>query len=257
MAKKGTAARRGKPRSRKRSTGRSRWLAIAAGVVLLALLSALPVYRAWWRRAERTDLSTGLARLDEEGCLACHRDPAGCFKWRADGRQPASTDAVRDAVLNGRPAAEGFPGAMPPYAGRLRVREWQDLAVAVAALAGIAGEPEDQELAAGRDIVTQMGCERCHGPLGARGIPNPGTLTGRVPGWYGPELRALLAKDGALEAVLRDGSRQRRTPMPGVSPPPLAMPAYGGRLDSVELDLLVRYLEWLHDNPPSLASHSH
>jgi len=238
----------------KRSAGWSRWLWAAAAVVLIILAGAIPSYRAWWRRAEGSELGRGLAGLHAEGCVACHRSPSGCWKWRADGRPPASTDAIRDAVLNGRPAADGFPAAMLAYANRLEAGEWRRLVIAAGVLSGIVGVPEDQELAAGRDIVGQMGCGGCHGALGGGGVPNPGTLSGEVPGWYGPTFEGLRAGEGALESMVRDGGQQRRNPVPGAPPPLLSMPGYGDRLDSVELDLLVRYLEWLHDNPPSLES---
>jgi len=240
--------------SGKRSGRWSRWLWMAVGVIVIGLLAALPVYRWWWHRGERSELGRGVELLAEQGCESCHRDTAGCWKWRADGGGPASTDAIRDAVLNGRPVADGFPAAMPPFADRLVAGEWRRIVVAVGSLVGILGVPEDQELAAGRDIVMQMGCRACHGVLGGGGVPNPGSLSGEVPGWYGRSFSSVAAGEGSLEALLRDGARQHGNLFPGEAPPLLVMPAYGGRLDSVELDLLARYLEWLHENPPALGA---
>ncbi|NOZ95203.1 MAG: hypothetical protein GXP47_10760 [Acidobacteria bacterium] len=231
---------------------RSRWLMALAVLGVITLIAAIPVYRWWWQKGEVSELGEGLKLLERQGCVSCHRDGSGCWRWRADGRRPASTDAIRDAVLNGRSAAEGFPAAMPAYAGRLQARQWQGLVVATGVLTGILGVPEDQELAAGRDIVAQMGCGSCHGALGGGGVANPGSLTGAVPGWYGRSFAALQRKEGGLETLLQDGGRQRKSLIPGVPPPLLNMPPYGERLDSVEMDLLVRYLEWLHDTPPSL-----
>ncbi len=252
---KGTSGtkRTGRSRSsRKRTTGLSRWLWAVGALVVVVLVAAIPGYRWLWHHWESSELGQGLELLTRQGCASCHRDAGGCWKWRADGQQPASTDAIRDAVLNGRSAAEGFPAAMPAYAQRLQARQWQRVVIAVGAVSGIVGVPEDQELAAGRDIVLQMDCGACHGALGGGGVPNPGALAREVPGWYGKSFASLQTDQGSLEDLIRNGSRQRKSLLPGVPPPLLNMPAYGDRLDSVELDLLVRYLEWLHDNPPTL-----
>jgi len=255
---------RGKPKTSTKRAGRSRssgkgvgrwslWLWVLAAVAAIILVGAIPGYRWWWHRAGSSELGRGLALMGSQGCTSCHRDAGGCWIWRTDGRMPASADAIRDAVLNGRPAVAGFPAGMPAYASRLQVGQWRQLVIAAGALSGVVGVPEDAELAAGRDIVVQMGCGSCHGVLGGGGIPNPGSLAGEVPGWYGPDFGRLLADDGALEATVREGGHQRRSLVPGVPPPLLNMPGYGGRLDSMELDLLVRYVEWLHDNPPALG----
>lgn len=223
---------------------------VVAALVVVAVL-ALPVYRWWWRHEDASAVQRGLALLEAEGCTGCHREAGGALRWRADGSEPPSLVVVRDAILNGRPAAGDMLHDMPAYGGRLRMREWQDAAAAVGALTGLLGIPEDQELAAGHDIAVQMGCFSCHDVLGAGGVANPGSLKGRVPGFYGPDFAA--AQTTGLEEVLREGSVPSHTPVPGLPGPVLTMPSYGERLDSTELDLLVRYLVWLHENPPSFS----
>lgn len=189
--------------------------------------------------------------LRQQGCVACHLTPQGEFRWRADGSPPSSVEVIRDAVVNGRRATTGFPVKMPAYGSRLSVEEWQAAAVAVAALSGLAGIPEDPELAAGHDVAVQMGCFGCHGPLGAGGVPNPGSLAGAVPGWYGRAFRRATENQGGLERLLREGGHQQRFPFPGLPGSLLRMPAYGDSLDSTESSLLARYVEWLNAHPPA------
>lgn len=223
------------------------------GVValLLALVVALPAYRWHWARQERNPLGYGLQVLRQESCVACHMTPDGQYRWRADGTPPPSVEVVRDAVVNGRKAANGFPGRMPAYGARLTVERWQGAVVAVAVLSGLIGVPEDPELAAGQDVAVQMGCFGCHGPLGAGGVANPGSLSGAVPGWYGGAFQRVVKEPGGLEQFLRDGGKPHRVPFPGLPGPLLSMPPFGDRLDSTESSLLSRYVKWLNANPPA------
>jgi len=242
---------------RSRGRGRSRWTGSRIGLVVAAVLAVVavtgvPTTRWFWARGEASPLARGVELLGEQGCVACHGDPSGSWRWRADGAPPASVEMIRDAVLNGRPGALSFPGPMPPMGGRLQVDEWRALVLAVGVLEGLVGVPEDPELASGYDIARQMGCFGCHGVLGAGGVPNPGSLTGRIPGWLGNTFRRTLEEDGRLRQVILQGSPQARVPVPGVPGSLLAMPAWGERLDSVEVEILVRYLRWLHENPPAL-----
>ncbi len=219
------------------------WLFISTVIVLLM---ALPGYRWVWRREGSNAIRTGLELIGRQGCVACHRTPAGSLRWRADGAMPGSMESVRDAIADGRPAETGLDvGMMPAYGRRLTARSRNDLALAVGALTGLIGVPRDPELAAGRDIARQMGCFRCHGSLGSGGIANPGSLVGTVPGWFRKDAMATLASPGAFVALLDAGARPPRIPLPWMSGPALTMPAFGARLDSTEMELLRRYLVWL------------
>jgi len=157
---------------------------------------------------------------------------------------------VRDALMNGRGPAAGFPAAMPAYGGRLSAEEWQGAVLAVGTLVGLVGVPEDQELEAGRDVAVQMGCFACHGPAGAGGVLNSGSLAGSIPGWYGGRFRSAASRPGGVERLLREGTKQAGIPIPGLNPTVLAMPPLGNRLDSTEASLLLRYLEWVGAHPP-------
>ncbi len=250
MAGKGSGRTKRKAGGSKGGRSRRHWggWAVVSAVVVLVL--ALPVARWWMRRDEGNLVRDGLEVLEDQGCQACHRAPDGSWRWRADGRGPVSLEVIRDAILNGRPVADGFPAPMPPYNGRLEHPEWLAAQQAVGALTGLVGIPEDEELAAGHDVARDMGCFGCHGPLGAGGIENPGSFAGEVPGWYGAAFRRAASRPGGIAGVIRDGSRPSRVPVPGLKGPVLAMPGFGSRLDSTEMDVLVGYLQWLHENPP-------
>lgn len=223
------------------------WIA-AAGVVILVL--ALPVVRWWIERDETNLVAQGLEVMEDSGCEGCHRAEDGAWRWRADGGSPVSLEVVRDAILSGRQRTGEFAAAMPAYLGRLEHRQWLGAQQAVGALSGLVGIPEDQELAAGHDVARDMACFSCHGPLGAGGLANPGSFAGKVPGWYGASFRRAAGRDGGVAAVIRSGSRPSRVPVPGLKGPVLEMPAFESRIDSTELDLVVRYLQWLNENPP-------
>lgn len=238
------------PATRRKGGDGARWLLWLTAVVVLVAVLALPLLRWWWQRGAANPLRQGLASLRTEGCEACHRPAGEGFRWRAEG-VPPSVDLIRDALFSGRAAAPGFPAAMPRYGERLARRGWEPVALAVAADTGIAGVAEDAETAAGLEILGEMGCYGCHGPLGAGGVPNPGSLRGEVGGFYGPRV-ARLASGGALAEVIRRGAAPRRLPPLGFPPPPLAMPGYEGRLDSTELELAQRAVSWLNQNPPQL-----
>ena len=216
--------------------------------VIAAVIVALPAYRWRWRRVGSNAVQTGRELFRQQGCVACHRTHAGGLRWRADEATPASLEVIRDALLNGRPVETGFDvGAMPPYGRRLTRRARNDLGLAVGALTGLVGVPQDQELAAGHDVATQMRCFRCHGPLGSGGVANPGSLPGVVPGWMRKGAGAALASPEAFAALLENGAKPRRVPLPWMPGPVLNMPAFGSKLDSTESDLLRRYLVWLHE----------
>jgi len=248
-AKKRTSRRQ--PAAKGGTKGRRvHWAAWVLGILVVAAVLVVPVVRWAVNRDEGTLLLDGFQTLQDAACIACHRRGDGRWQWRADARPPVSLEVIRDAIFNGRDAVPGFAEAMPAYTGRLEHEEWLGAQQAVAALTGLVGVPEDPELAAGHDVARDMGCFGCHGPLGAGGVPNPGSLTGRVPGWFGGRYRKTLAREGGVAGLIRDGSRPVRVPVPGLGGPLLTMPPWGDRIDSTELEVLTAYLQWLHENPP-------
>jgi mono/diheme cytochrome c family protein len=243
-----------KPRKGAQRSGRrinlARWVAWGVAAVCVCAVLAVPVYRFFWHRGEVNQLQQGMALMPEAGCRACHGQANGLLRWRDDGAPLASMEAARDAILNGRERVGDLPAAMPAFGARLEGREWQSLLMASLALEAMVGVPGDPELAAGYDLALEQGCFGCHGILGCGGVANAGSLTGEVPGWYGGSFGARTAGEGGALGVLRDGARATGLPIPGVPGPLLAMPSFQGRVDSTEMQLLVRYVEWLRENPP-------
>ena len=220
-------------------------LLVAGALVVLAFPSAS---RWWWRQAERSDLGDAVASVNEHGCLSCHRTADGTMRWRAFGAMPGSLVGVRAALLEGRPVASGFPGPMSAYGTELSRTKLDRLVLGVGVYADLVASPPDPELEVGWDIAVQMGCFGCHGPLGAGGTVNLGSARGSVPGFLGAAFRATMVAPGGLAGVIRDGRVAGAAWWAPWQRPALAMPAYGDRLDSTELELLVRYLEWLADH---------
>jgi hypothetical protein len=217
-------------------------LSVLLMLVLLGLgAAALPAYRAWWRAGEASELGAGLALLGERGCMACHATAEGCLRWRSDGETPATLEEARDAILRGRPWAAGFPAAMPAARAALGRRAADRVVLAVGVSTGLVARPDEPEVEAGREVMLQMGCERCHGRLGAGGVPNAGSLAGQVPGWHGRSFTRAETRPGGIEAVIRDGSTPAATPFSGG--PALVMPTFHERLDSTELGLLLGALQ--------------
>jgi mono/diheme cytochrome c family protein len=217
-------------------------------VVLAGLAGAAPVVdRFVWSIGERSGFAEAMASYDRHGCAVCHGGEIGGVTWRHDGSEPAGQDAILDAVRRGRPLAPGFAAAMPAFASRLSASEVNRLGLAVSMLGGTAVRPTDPELEVGREIALDMGCFRCHGPIGAGGVANPYSRGGRIPGFHGASFEKAVAEEGGLEQVVRAGRAATRAWWTPWARPSLDMPAYGDRLDSVELGLLVRYLQWLND----------
>jgi len=245
------------PKKSKRSVSRSgrrvnlsMWATWGVVALCVCAILAVPVYRLFWSRGEANQLEQGVALMPNLGCMACHLQRDGELRWRDDKGPPPSMEAARDAILNGRDRVPGLAAAMPAFGGRLDAREWQAVLTAAASLEGMVGVPEDPELAAGYDIAEEQGCFGCHGMLGCGGVANRGSLPGEVPGWYGNAFASQAGGEGGVETILRDGARATRLPIPGVPGPLLAMPSFEDRMDSTEMRLLARYVEWLRESPP-------
>ena len=207
-------------------------IAVAVAVV------ALPAWRLWWRWGESSPLLQGLTGLETEGCMGCHRDVDGAWRWRADGRDPESLASISDAIRSGRPA---MPSGMVRSGSALERR----LVLAVGATSGLVGVPAEPELAVGFEIARDAGCFSCHGTLGVGGVRAAGTLAGEVPGWYGRTFGNGDSETTTIRNAVADGARQPALPWSRSRGARLAMPPYRGVLDSTEIERVVRYVEWL------------
>ncbi len=251
-------------------------LTIGGGLLVAALLASAGL---WLRRhAPLSPAARGEALAREAGCTACHtlglapRGPqpprAGARVPSWDGRELASfardLGELREWIADGVPArlrdTRGPPGsaavAMPAYRDRLSARELDDL---LAYLVAVSGFAPAMPVAAyeGRVLATELGCFGCHGPSGAGGTPNDGSLTGTIPAWDGWDYAELVQSDAELREWLLDGHPARLWDNPlargFLERQVLKMPAYRARLSEDELGKLVAYLTWLRRDfaPPA------
>lgn len=91
----------------------------------------------------------------------------------------------------------------------------------------------------GRLLAEAAGCFGCHGPGGARPIPNPGSTSGEVPGWVGGTWMMWNRSEEDVRGWIAEGHPVGRAPDPGAL---IQMPAYGERLSAREIDDLTAYV---------------
>ncbi len=91
----------------------------------------------------------------------------------------------------------------------------------------------------GREIAERAGCFACHGPGGARPIPNPGAKGGEVPGWTGGTWMMWNDTEEDVRAWIAEGHPPDREPDPGAL---VRMPAYKDILTEREISDLVAYV---------------
>lgn len=246
------------------------WLtAILAGLaVVLAAVSAPLWLERYWRAAGSNPVRRGVARAEALGCFACHGHlgrqglpdagarGGGVPAW-ADWRRHVTGPAdARELILEG--SGDGkTPDAihMPPYRDLLRGSDLDDLVAAFAVLSGMSAPPPGSAAEAGQAVARRAGCFGCHGPAGAGGVPNPGSLSGSVPGWYGAEFADLVRGRAEFDGWIREGSierlRESRLARRYLERQPLSMPAYP-ELAPGELDALWAYASWLGETEGGL-----
>lgn len=227
---------RGRPvKAQARSRRPVGWI-VLFGVILLA--AAPTLHRSWWRWGERSTTGAAVEALRSHGCLTCHSRSAAGFRWRGDGASPESSAVIQDALKRGRPAVPGMPGPMPAYGDRVGKGTLNRLRGGAEVAAGVTGWDMEPEVRIGVTIAGEMGCFDCHGPMGAGGVANPGSFSGRVPGFFGSSFDRQSGSLDGIEGVIRVGRPAQRAWWTPWKRPALDMPAFGDRLDSTEIALL-------------------
>jgi len=140
-----------------------------------------------------------------------------------------------------------MPGPMPVFAGRVGKGTQDRLVFGSEIYAGLITISDEPEVRIGLTIADEMGCFDCHGPMGAGGVANSGTVGGQVPGFYGASFARQSESLDGIEGIVRDGRTARRAWWTPWKRPAHDMPAYGDRLDSVEIQLLAHAIRSLND----------
>jgi mono/diheme cytochrome c family protein len=246
-------------------------LAAVAGVE--ALWRAYPAQRALVLSLEVTPAARGERLAHELGCLACH-GPGGnggtnnpgseeghvpAFTERTQMMYVKNADDLREYILDGAPRRkredpeyraqmEAAAIRMPAYRGYVTGAQVEDLVVYLRAASGQV--LPDAELAVrGADVAIEQSCFGCHGPLGAGGVPNPGSYKGYVPSFWGADFDELVRDDAELRAWIAEGKIARIAEHPigkrFFVRQRLQMPAYGKFIPPADVDALVAYVRWI------------
>jgi len=137
---------------------------------------------------------------------------------------------------------------MPAYRGHLSPGDVDDLIAYIRAVSGLIA-PRDPVAARGHDLALRLGCFLCHGPMGAGGTGNPGSLKGYIPGWWGNDFRELVRDDAELRGWILDGgiARLREHPVARyfLTRQRVPMPAYRRFLSAQDLEALAHYVRWV------------
>ncbi len=250
---------------------------LAALVVAQGAWIAYPYVRRVVIPPEETSAARGHQVAVELGCFACH-GPGGIGGIHNPGSQegevPAFTEQtqmmyvsrdhpaqeLREYVLDGAPrrkrddpeyVAEMKQAGlrMPAYRGFLTDAQLEDL---VAYLRATSGQllPADEKLAMrGAELAIELDCFSCHGPMGAGGVPNPGSFKGYIPGFWGEDFDELVRDDGELREWIAEGHLDRIEdhPIGGIyfKRQRTQMPPYGQWLPAEDIDALVAYVKWV------------
>jgi mono/diheme cytochrome c family protein len=247
-------------------------------IVAIALLEsawlAYPVLRARLLALEETPAARGQRLAASFGCFACH-GPGGGGGTKNPGTEelavPAFTeqtqmmyvktvDDLREYVLDGAPKrkredpdyrakVEAAALRMPAYRGVVSAAEADDLVAYLRATSDQIA-PEDDALAArGADLATQLGCFACHGPLGAGGVPNPGSLKGYIPSLWADDFDELVRDDDELRQWIAEGKLTRISEHPigriFFERQVIKMPAYEKFVGAEDLKAIAAYVRWM------------
>ena len=250
-----------------------RILLAGLALLLLFLLGGPWVVRTWWSVRSSNPVRRGVVRARELGCFSCHGDLGrGGIKdpGARDLEVPAwsggmymmyvkNDDDIRRYILDGStPNAESREGLgenppeaavpMPSFRTALEGRDLEDLIAAYRVLSGMSGPPADSPEERGYQTARTWGCFSCHGPGGSGGLPNPGSFTGFIPGWYGADFRDMVRGKEEFVSWVWGGA------IPRLSRNPLAayftrrqriqMPRYRA-LDHEAVQDLWAYVLWL------------
>jgi cbb3-type cytochrome c oxidase subunit III len=89
---------------------------------------------------------------------------------------------------------------------------------------------------AGMALYQAYGCENCHGPNGAGGVPNPSSPDKTIPPLSGAGFRGEFNTDAKIIEFIRSGSVLGKAPI-------VSMPHWGGIISDVDMQALADYIK--------------
>ena len=258
------------------SSGAARRLIVRVLIGLAVLETgwlAYPAVRARILALEETPARRGQRLAAELGCFACHgpmgtggtRNPGSeegtvpAFTERTQMMYVKSDEDLREYVLDGAPRrkredpeyrakVEAAALHMPAYRPFVTAAQVEDLVAFLRASSGLV-LPEEASAARGAELASEVGCFACHGPLGAGGMPNPGSFKGYVPAFWGADFDDLVRSDEELRQWIAEGgiARIAEHPIGGYffERQAIKMPAYGRFLADADVSALAAYVRWI------------
>jgi mono/diheme cytochrome c family protein len=256
-----------------------KWLGrlVVQALVVLAIAEAgwllYPVVRRRVLALEETPADRGRRVASDLGCFSCH-GPGGTGGTKNPGSEegtvPAFTERtqmmyvknaedVREYVLDGAPKrkrddpdyrarVEASALRMPAYRGFVTAGQLENLVTYLRAASGQV-LPDADLAARGAEVANDLGCAACHGPLGAGGVANPGSLKGYIPAFWGADFDDLVRDDVELKAWIAKGEIPRLADHPVASRflrrQAIKMPPYGRFVPEADIDALVAWVRWV------------
>lgn len=237
---------------------------VLLGIFLLALVGTGPILgRALLRRRESNPILRGAALARTLGCVGCHAPfqaveiPNPGSRWGtvpgfAGGNSAMYATTRKDLAeyvrfgapkswtgdADARKRLETQHLRMPAFGDVLSDREVDDL-VAFAAAVGDFDLPGGERVEKGREIARANGCLSCHGPEGAGGVANPGSLAGFIPGFSGGNFLDLVQGEAEFREWVKTGTSARLEKNPVAvhyfKSQKIRMPAYAEILKDEEI----------------------
>jgi len=140
---------------------------------------------------------------------------------------------------------------MPAYRGQISEQDYSYLKTYYFHLSGIVF-PKTPKAEEGFKVAKKHGCFACHGYGGVLDVPNPGSLTGYIPAWSGPDYPELVKNDDELAAWILEGRPERLAEHPVarffLGRQVLQMPAYRETISGDDLEAIMAYIHWLRDS---------
>ncbi len=250
-------------------------IVVAASLVVAftALMNAPRLMRYYWRARSSNPVRAGIAKAIEMGCFNCHgwqgrkgipdpgeedlevpqwsggvwmmyvRDDEEIAQFIEDG-----ISKKRAASVSARKELEAAAVHMPAFKRFLDEGEVGDLVAAFKVLSGMNLPPSGSAARRGYDVARSFKCFSCHGAGASGGLPNPGSFTGFIPGWYGADFRDLVRDRDEFRRWIREGkiARLEKNPIARyfVKRQRIKMPMYREVSDG-DIDALWAYTEWL------------